>query len=156
MHLEFRSAVPEDAGACIDLRGRTRQNAFSEDALAGLGITRATWAEGIRDGSCPGHVCQSGDGLVGMAFADRDSGEVQVVAVLPDFEGRGIGQRLLELTLRDLVSHGHTRSFLGCNADPASRSHGFYRRLGWRPTGETDALGDEVLALSLDRLDAGR
>lgn len=91
-----------------------------------------------------------------MAFADRDSGEVQVVAVLPDFEGRGIGQRLLELVLRDLAAHGHTSSFLGCNADPASRSHGFYRRLGWRPTGEIDALGDEVLARPLDRLGSGR
>lgn len=156
MQLEFRSAVPEDAGACIDLRGRTRQNAFSEDALAGLGITRATWAEGIRDGSCPGHVCQSGDGLVGMAFADRDSGEVVVVAVLPEFESLGIGKQLLERTLQDLKAHGHTRSFLGCNSDPSSRSHGFYRRLGWCPTGEFDALGDEVLALSLDRFDAGQ
>ncbi|MER2177626.1 MAG: GNAT family N-acetyltransferase, partial [Stenotrophomonas maltophilia] len=27
------------------------------------------------------------------------------------------------------------------------RSHGFYRHLGWRPTGEIDSLGDEVLEL---------
>ncbi len=149
MQLEFRSAVPEDAGACIDLRGRTRQNAFSEEALAELGITRTTWAQGIRDGSCPGHVCQSEGCVVGMAFADRDSGEVVVVAVLPEFESLGIGKRLLERTQQDLKDHGHKRAFLGCNSDPSSRSHGFYRRLGWCPTGEFDALGDEVLSREL-------
>lgn len=145
MPLEYRPALPDDAASCIALRGQTRQNAFSEEALAALGITKETWAEGVRDGSFPGHVCHSDGSLVGMSFCDRDSGEVLVVAVLPDFEGLGIGKRLLELSLADLKSHGHARSFLGCNRDPASRSHGFYRRLGWRPTGHVDALGDEVL-----------
>jgi len=147
--LQFRPATPDDAASCVDLRGRTRENAFSEDALAALGITRESWANGISDGSCPGHVCQSDGTLVGMSFSDRDSGEVLVVAVLPEFEGLGIGRRLLERSVRDLKAHGHVRSFLGCNRDPSSRSHGFYRRLGWRSTGRFDTLGDEVLELPL-------
>lgn len=147
--LVFRPARPEDAQACIDLRGKTRQNAFSAEALAAIGITLETWTEGIRTKASPGHVCLEGTKVVGMSFWDRASGEVLVVAVLPEFESLGIGKRLLENVLEDMRQAGFTRSFLGCNSDPASRSHGFYRRLGWTPTGETDALGDEVLELPL-------
>lgn len=145
----FRSAVPEDAAPCIDLRGKTRQNAFSVEALAAIGITLDSWTEGIRTGQSPGWVCLEGDVLVGMCFWDRSSGEVLVVAVLPDFESSGIGRRLLAECLEEIRNAGHSRSFLGCNPDPSSRSHGFYRRLGWTPTGEKDALGDEVLELPL-------
>jgi hypothetical protein len=33
------------------------------------------------------------------------------------------------------------------SADPTVRAHGFYRALGWRPTGERTANGDEILEL---------
>jgi hypothetical protein len=39
-------------------------------------------------------------------------------------------------------------SWLGASRNPATRAYGFYRALGWRPTGETDRHGDEVLVLS--------
>jgi len=32
-------------------------------------------------------------------------------------------------------------------ADPAVRAHGFYRKLGWHPTGERTTNGDEILQL---------
>jgi hypothetical protein len=35
--------------------------------------------------------------------------------------------------------------FLGCAADPAVRSYGFYRHLGWRSTSTFNEAGDEVL-----------
>lgn len=39
MTIRYRDAHPDDAAACIDLRGRTRENAFSAAQLAELGIT---------------------------------------------------------------------------------------------------------------------
>jgi GNAT superfamily N-acetyltransferase len=71
--------------------------------------------------------------------------------VLPDHEGQGIGKRLLNAVVADFHHHGHTRLFLGCSSNPASRSHGFYRHLGWVATGQVDALGDEVLELLMLR-----
>ena len=68
-----------------------------------------------------------------------------VLALLPPFEGRGIGKELLGRMSRDLAAMGHQRLFLGCSADPTSRSWGFYRHLGWHPTGELDGRGDEIL-----------
>ena len=63
---------------------------------------------------------------------------VVVVAVLPEYEGRGVGERLL--------SRRCGRPWLAANPDPAGRSHGFYRSKGWRPTGEP-VHDDEVLVL---------
>ncbi|WP_116519675.1 GNAT family N-acetyltransferase [Achromobacter insuavis] len=150
MNLHYRPAHPDDAAACIDLRGRTRENAFSAEDLRALGITRESWSDGIRDGALPGAlpgVVALADGeLAGYCFGDRDSGEIMVLALLPAYEGRGIGRALLDQVMQMLRALGHERLFLSCAADPGVRSHGFYRRLGWVPTGEIDPAGDEVLA----------
>lgn len=148
--LQYRAAAPEDAEACVRLRGRTRQNAVSAERLAAVGITAASWGEDIRSGKLPGHVCTAGGEMVGYCFGDRTSGEVVVLALLPAFEGRGAGSHLLSLVVQELRAAGHNRLFLGCAKDPATRSHGFYRHLGWRPTGQTDSHDDEVLELVLD------
>lgn len=149
MHLTHRPAVPADAPACIDLRGRTRQNAVPADRLAAYGITADSWAEGIRSGATPGHVALQGDVLVGYCFGDRDTGEVVVLALLPEVEGQGLGRDLLARVVQQLAGAGWSRLYLGCSTDPASRSHGFYRRLGWQPTGRLDGHGDEILELHL-------
>lgn len=147
MPVFVRDARPEDAATCIDLRGRTRENAFSAAQLAELGITAQTWAEGTAAGDFIGRVAWEGERMVGYCFADRDSGEVLVLALLPDYEGRGIGRQLLQEVVSLTRDAGHRRLFLACSADPRSRSHGFYRRLGWRPTGQIDEVGDEILEL---------
>ena len=145
MHLIYRPAVPEDAEECVAVRGRTRQNAASEEWLRSIGVTSNSWGENIRSGALPGHVCTVDGKVVGFCFGARETGEIEVVALLPDFENRGIGRELLDRTSKALAKLGHTRLFLGCSPDPASRSHGFYRHLGWRSTGTFDKYGDEIL-----------
>lgn len=150
MNIELRPALPEDIGACVDLRGRTRENAVPAERLAALGITVDSWAGQVRRGELIGHVAWEGRQMAGYAFGDVVSGEVVVLALLPAYEGRGLGRLLLQHLVADLQSRGHRRLFLGCSSDPAVRSYGFYRRLGWRPTGRRDRLGDEELELLLD------
>ena len=77
----------------------------------------------------------------------RRRAEIVVLVVMPAFEGQGIGRHLLTHVVQHLRGLGHSRLFLGCSADPSVRSYGFYRRLGWRSTGEVDRHGDEVLEL---------
>jgi GNAT superfamily N-acetyltransferase len=143
----YRPAVADDAARCVTLRGMTRENAVSAERLAAAGITAATWGGDIRTGKLPGHVCIVDGEIVGYCFGDRHTGEVVVLALLPAFEGRGIGRELLSKVVQDLRAFGHERLFLGSARDPTTRSYGFYRHLGWRPTGELDANGDEVLEL---------
>jgi len=145
MHLKYRRALPGDAEECVAVRGRTRQNAASQEWLRSIGVTSESWGENIRSGALPGHVCTVDEKIVGFCFGARETGEIEVVALLPDFENRGIGRELLDRTSKELAKLGHTRLFLGCSPDPASRSHGFYRHLGWRSTETFDKYGDEIL-----------
>ncbi len=142
-----RPAVPDDVPACVILRGQTRENAIPVERLAAMGITAESWAGDVESGSLPGYVCTEDDVIVGYCFGDKASGEVLVLALLPAYEERGIGRHLLGLVVDHLSDLGHARLFLGCSPDPATRSHGFYRHLGWTSTGTFDRAGDEILEL---------
>lgn len=143
----FRPARPADASLCVAIRGQTRENAFSEEELRALGITAESWSAGIQDGSCPGFVACMDNQIVGYCFGDRDTGEILVLALLPAYEGQGIGKTLLGLVIETFEGQGFNRLFLACSSDPGVRSHGFYRHLGWVPTGERDEYGDDILEL---------
>lgn len=150
MNLIYRPAIPDDIAACVLLRGQTRENAVAPERLAALGITVASWAEQVRRGELIGHVAWDGQRMAGYAFGDTGTGEVVVVALLPDYEGRGVGATVLGRVVAELRQRGHGRLFLGCSSDPQVRSYGFYRHLGWRSTGRQDRLGDEELELLPD------
>lgn len=142
--------MPADATECLRLRGLTRENAISTERLASLGITAQSWASGIESGSLVGWVAIGQTKMAGYCFGDRTSGEVVVLALLPAFEGQGLGRSLLGRVTASLIAAGHSRLFLGCATDPVLRSYGFYRHLGWRSTGKLDACGDEILELRPD------
>ena len=147
--LQITRAVAADASECLRVRGLTRENAVSEDKLRAYGITAVSWANDISTGRLAGWVARRGEYLVGYCFGEANTGEVVVLALLPEEEGKGLGKRLLQLVAEDLRSLGHARLFLGCAADSGVRSYGFYRRLGWVATGTIDLHGDEVLELRL-------
>ena len=145
MNIEFKPAPPHFSAEYIRLRGLTRENAVSEERLRELGITAESWASDIQSEQLQGIVAFSKDEIIGYCFGNSNSGEVVVLAVRPAFEGQGVGKHLLLLVVELLYAHGHTKLFLGCSSDPAVRSYGFYRYLGWRSVGTVDAHGDEVL-----------
>lgn len=147
MEFTYRPARGEDVAACIDIRGKTRENAFSAADLAAVGVTLESWTAAVQDGSLPGYVATVDGKVAGYCFGDTDAGEIVVLALLPDFEGHGAGKTLLNLVVRDLKALGFQRLILGCASDPAVRSYGFYRHLGWTSTGTFDDRGDEVLEL---------
>lgn len=140
-------ADASDAAAFIQLRGQTRENAVPAARLASLGITAESWARDVRRGTLIGYTAKSPEQLLGYCFGDTQTGEVVVVALLPEAEGLGLGRELLERVVAKLRSAGHQRLFLGCSSDPKVRSYGFYRHLGWQPTGAMDSNNDEVLEL---------
>lgn len=145
-HTLLEVARAADTAEFVRLRGLTRENAVSVERLAGLGITADTWAAQMLRGELLGWVARRRSGeIVGYAFGHTTSGEVVVLVVMPQAEGAGLGRQLLDAVVTALRARGHTRLFLGCSTDPAVRSHGFYRHLGWTSTGQVDAWGDEVL-----------
>ncbi|MDZ4731307.1 MAG: GNAT family N-acetyltransferase [Xanthomonadales bacterium] len=143
----LREASPSDAHECLRLRGLTRENAVSVERLASIGITAQSWARDIDSGKLVGWVASHGTKMAGYCFDDRTTGEVVVLALLPQYEAKGMGRRLLSHVTENLREAGYGTLFLGCAADPTVRSYGFYRHLGWRSTGQTDQNGDEILEL---------
>ena len=133
--------------AIFELRAATRENAVSRERLAELGITPASVAGALAHEETRGWVGVAGLRVAGFCIAHGQHGEVQVLAVRPEFEGRGVGRALLSHAVEWLRTCAPPRIWLGASGDPRTRSHGFYRWLGWRPTGERDAHGDEVLVL---------
>ncbi|MEJ8676510.1 GNAT family N-acetyltransferase [Chromobacterium amazonense] len=93
--ISYRPAHPGDITTCIVIRGQTRENAISESTLNELGITRESWAQSVRVGELPGVVAEVDDRIVGYCFGDAMSGEILVLALLPEYEGVGVGKALL-------------------------------------------------------------
>jgi ribosomal protein S18 acetylase RimI-like enzyme len=85
--------------------------------------------------SVKGWVCEVDDQIVGFAMGDSKSGEMTVIAVLPEFEGRGIGRSLLAKVRTWLFDSGHDKIWLLTTPDRSSRAYGFYLSQGWRATG---------------------
>ena len=89
--------------------------------------------------------CRVNTRVVGRCVASLQSGEILFVGVLPSYEDLGIGRTLLASACQWHRASGAARIWLQTFPDPALRSYGFYRAVGWRPTGERTEDGDEIL-----------
>lgn len=144
--LTYRPMTAADLPAVFAVRLATVENAVTLEELAeDYGITPESLAAAMET-HVQGWLCEDGGRAVGFAMGDRSNGEVQVVAVLPGYEGRGIGRALLLQVQQWLFAQGHEEIWLLANPDPGVRASGFYRRLGWRRSGVMKR-GNEVLRL---------
>lgn len=153
MSLVYRLLDTADLPATLVVRTSTRENALTAEQLRDdYGVTPETIAAGLAS-TLKGWVCEDDGRIVGFAIGDGATGEMQVVAVLPDHEGRGIGKALIARVQNWLFAQGHAELWLLANPDPTVRATGFYRKFGWRRTGEMRGV-DEVLVLSADGPDS--
>jgi GNAT superfamily N-acetyltransferase len=61
-------------------------------------------------------------------MADRATGEVLVIAVLREYEGKGVGRRLMTVAEDWLAASGCERAWLSTDLDTSLRAYGFYPR----------------------------
>ena len=141
----IRATESRDIPDMYRVRSSTRQNAISKRQLVEWGFTPRSIADGLESGDLAGVVCECDGSVVGFCTGDAGTGEVIVLAVLPEHEGKGVGLSMLELVVQELSKREHERIWLACSPDPNSRSHGFYRRNGWIETGEKLENGDDIL-----------
>jgi ribosomal protein S18 acetylase RimI-like enzyme len=128
--LRFREIAAADVPALFFVRPKTRENAMTVEELARLGIDPRSVAEGLTQ-STRGWLCEDAGQVVAFAMADRATGEFLVIAVLPEYEGRGVGGRLMTLAKEWLAGSGCARAWLTTDVDDRLRAYGFYRRYGW-------------------------
>lgn len=150
MELIFRETLPSDVEELFSVRARTRENPISKEELALLGINAQAIADNLASGRIKGWLCSHDSRLVGFCNGDAETGEVLVLAVLPEYECKGIGTRLLACVVDGLKTSGFNTLRLAASPDSRTRAHGFYRSHGWRPNGEIDENDDEILVFKPD------
>lgn len=141
----LRAAEARDIPAMFHLRAHTADNPISQARLAELGITPDSLLLQMQTLSYRAWVWEEQDRIQAFCAAEASQGEVLVLAVLAGHEGRGLGRALLQEALRFLQSSCSHQPWLMAGQDSKLRSHGFYRRLGWQPSGRVDGHGDEEL-----------
>ena len=138
MTVHTRQVCAEDGPALLAVRAATRENPFSSEALAAAGINPESLARDLNAGTLAGWLSQTvpAGEVVGFCLANVPDAELWVLAVLPDYEGRGIGRELLARTEALLWAAGHASAWLWTSTDHSLRSYGFYAAAGWREEAE--------------------
>lgn len=127
----LRPVTLADVPALFTVRVATWHNDRAVEQMSAMGITPAAVAEALA-GPMQGWVAATPTGeVIGFTLGNRATGEMWVIAVLPAWEGQGIGRRLLTAVESDLAAAGWTEVWLTTDVDEAYRAVGFYRRCGW-------------------------
>jgi ribosomal protein S18 acetylase RimI-like enzyme len=128
--LKYREITAADVPELFYVRTRTRENAYTHEQLQHVGITAESVADKLAT-SFKGWLGTDGDHVVGFCIADRSTGELWVIAVLPQYEGKGIGNQLMSFAEEWLSASGCNRAWLTTDVDTKLRAYGFYRQRGW-------------------------
>lgn len=134
----FREMRSDDMQAIFDVRVATWHNDRGSEELTRFGITHESVREMMEE-SHRGWLCEVDSRVVGFAMGNKSDGEMWVIAVLKEYEGHGIGKRLLSLVEVWLFSEGWKEIWLTTDPDETIRAVGFYRHLGridWKIEGD--------------------
>lgn len=127
MRFLYREITPNDMPAIFRVRLATRENAYTLEELKAMGITPESVTAKIRE-DYKGWLCESDVEVVGFSMGNRVSGEMWVIAVLPEFERMGIGKTLLRLVEDWMFAEGSTVLWLTTDIDPTLRAYGYNKR----------------------------
>ncbi len=142
----IRQMVPDDIPDCLSVRTSTIENVVTREELKKWGISKQSLTSALSKNT-RGWVFEASDQIVGFSMVDLRIGELLVLAVLPEYENKGIGSTLLLQAQNYLFSLGH--QFLQLKTEPNKdyRAYGFYQYFGWEPTGVL-IDGDEIFKIS--------
>jgi len=123
----LRTAFQADIPAIFDVRTSVKENHISLERMAEMGITPQTIAAALTAQPCIWVAEQDGE-VIGFAMADTDDACVFALFVRPEWEGHGIGRRLMDRAEAFLFAR-HDTIWLGTDATCGAAR--FYDRLGW-------------------------
>jgi GNAT superfamily N-acetyltransferase len=131
----IREAGRDDMPGISHVRTSVTENLLTPEQLAARGITNETVAASFEKDS-KGFVALDRDRIVAFSIADRASSSIFALFVLPEYEGRGLGNRLLELAMEWLWRNGATTVWLTTGA--STRAVRFYLARGFVITGASE------------------
>ena len=124
----YREAREADLPAMTVVRTSVAENHLSVAQMAARGITNASVAASF-GADAKGWVAERDGAIVAFAIADRASGAIFALFVMPGDAGRGIGGRLLARAVGWLWDNGAARAWL--ETREGTRAAAFYARRGW-------------------------
>ena len=134
----FREATAADMPGISIVRQSVIENPLTVAQLAARGITNESMAAAfLKD--LKGWVAESDGRIVGFSMADRETRSLYALFVMPEYEQRGIGERLYDFAIAWLRENGASDLWLTTSAD--TKAAQFYGRRGWIATG-VDEYGD--------------
>ena len=134
----LREARAADMPGISHVRLSVKENALSVEQLTARGITNASVAASLLTHRRGWVAARNGE-IVAFSMADKANCSIFALFVLAEYEGRGLGSRLLTLALDWLWDSGAERVWL--STSPGTRAARFYAKRGWSQTGEA-AYGD--------------
>jgi ribosomal protein S18 acetylase RimI-like enzyme len=135
MQLNTRRGIPGDTESLFAVRTSVRENHQSREELAGLGVTPEAIQAMLQNPNFASWVAEADGQIVGFSMTYLSEGYVFALFIRPDFEGLGIGKKLMALTEEDARSAGISQLWLSTGNDTALRAYGFYENLGWQTDG---------------------
>jgi GNAT superfamily N-acetyltransferase len=132
--MNIRVARIEDIETLFYIRTSVVENHQSRQELANLGVTPQTVANMLQN-DCRAWIAEIAETPIAFSMANATENTVFAMFVLPTFEGRGAGRRLMEQAEEWLWSQGTDLIWLLTGNDLGLRAYGFYLHLGWIPVG---------------------
>jgi len=126
----IRSATVSDIPRLMEIRGSVRENRLSDPSR----VTLADYNWHITH--APIHVWEDEGLIKGMSAGDPRDGNIWALFVDPSYEGRGIGQALIQAACKSIAAAGHRIARL--STEPGTRAEHFYLRNGWVAKGYTE------------------
>lgn len=138
MSINVRTAQLSDIDGMFEVRTSVIENHLSREEMRQMGITESAVADMIEKNHCV-WVATENDKIIGFTMILQDEGCLFAAFVLPEYEGRGVGRRLVMLAEQELFEH-HEIAWL--ETDKNSRAAKFYMQLGWG--NETNINGTDI------------
>lgn len=127
MSINIRTDQLSDVESIFDVRTSVIENHLSREEMRQMGITESVVADMIEDSLCAWVATENGK-IIGFSMILPDEGCLFAAFVLPEYESRGVGRRLVMLAEQELFKH-HEIAWL--ETDKNSRAAKFYIQLGW-------------------------
>ena len=126
----FREITFEDIDAIFFVRISTDENNFTMEELREHGITKQSVKEKLKT-TYKGWLSETNGKVTGFVIADKASGEIWVIAVLPEYINQKIGSQLLKMAEVWLADSGWKRFWLTTDTNKKLRAYSFYKKHGW-------------------------
>lgn len=124
----FREAKIEDIKQIQVVR-----NAVKENTLSNPNLVTDQDCEEFMTVRGKGWVCEIDNTVVGFAIADLKENNIWALFLDPEFEGKGIGQKLHKIMLDWYFIQTKNKVWLGTAFN--TRAEKFYRKAGWTEVG---------------------